>query len=293
MNILTFDIEEWYIEKFYKGNRALKYQEYDATLDKILALLEENNTKATFFCLGGLVEHFPHVIRKISAGGHEIGCHSNCHKWVNKMSPDEFKEDSYSAISALEDFIGLPVTSYRAPAFSIGKNTLWAFDVLAECGIINDASIFPGTRDFGGFPEFEYKESPSKIITNGATINEFPISLASLPIIKKQVAYSGGGYFRLLPLKFIKSQIQSSDYNMCYFHINDLLNSKSEFMSRKQYEEYFKEAGTLPARIKRYIKSNIGRDKTYNGIKDLLTHYKLISITEACSNQNTFPSTKL
>jgi hypothetical protein len=29
MNILTFDIEEWYIEKLYYGARKEKYQEYD------------------------------------------------------------------------------------------------------------------------------------------------------------------------------------------------------------------------------------------------------------------------
>ena len=33
--------------------------------------------------------------------------------------------------------------------------------------------------------------------------------------------FSGGGYFRLLPLSIIKSLIKRSEYNMTYFHPRD------------------------------------------------------------------------
>ena len=51
MKILTFDTEEWYIEKHFKGGRKEKYLQYDELLDWILNTLEKNNTKATFFCV--------------------------------------------------------------------------------------------------------------------------------------------------------------------------------------------------------------------------------------------------
>lgn len=163
MNILTFDIEEWFIEKFYKRGETEKYQAYDRMLFRILDLLDKHNTKATFFCLGSLVEHFPYVVKEIAARGHEIGCHSLNHRWINKMTEKEFFEDTYKAVSALRDVTGQAVVSYRAPAFSIGESNKWAFQVLVRCGIKYDASIFPGVRDFGGFPAFESKDTPCKI----------------------------------------------------------------------------------------------------------------------------------
>lgn len=64
MNILTFDIEEWSIEKDYHGGRKAKYAEFDRLLDHILNQLSDHDIKATFFCLGKIALDFPHVIKK-------------------------------------------------------------------------------------------------------------------------------------------------------------------------------------------------------------------------------------
>ncbi len=285
MNILTFDIEEWVLEEDYFGNRKEKYAEFDRTLDHILELLDKNNQSATFFCLGKLALDFPYVIKKIASNGHEIGSHSYAHKWVNKMTPDEFKEDTLSAIKALEDISGEKVVSFRAPAFSIGESNKWAIEILAESGINNDASIFPGVRDFGGFPSFN-EQTPCQIEYNGCTLNEFPIPLYRLPIIGKNLAYSGGGYFRLLPLSFIKSRLNVNDYNMCYFHIEDLLTQKVKLMTKNEYEDYFKEPGTFKNRYLRYLKSNIGRGNAMKSLEILLRNYMFISIKEFILNNS-------
>ncbi|MDE5663723.1 MAG: polysaccharide deacetylase family protein [Muribaculaceae bacterium] len=289
MNILSFDIEEWYIEKFYKGNEDIKYRAYDAQLDKILEALDSNNIKATFFCLGGLVEHFPYVVKKIAAAGHEIGSHSNHHRWINKMTPEEFREDTASAVKALEDCTGMKVRSFRAPAFSIGEVNKWAFEILYECGIENDASIFPGTRDFGGFPSFTGGDKPCRISYNGITVNEFPISIGKLPLVGKPIAYSGGGYFRLLSLGFVKNQIRNSDYTMCYFHILDILDFKSKLMTREEYERYFGAAGTLKNRFIRYCKSNLGRKRAFSGLTTLMHDFDFINVEKAAESAHTFP----
>lgn len=278
MNILSFDIEEWVLEKEYFGNRKEKYAEYDGILEHILELLERNDQVATFFCLGKLAIDFPHVIRKIASHGHEIGSHSHAHRWVNKMTPDEFREDTKSAVNALEDVIGKKVESFRAPAFSIGESNKWAIEILADCGIKNDASIFPGVRDFGGFPTFN-EQQPCKIEYNGYLLNEFPIPLYRLPIIGKDLAYSGGGYFRLLPLSFVKTRLNTNDYNMCYFHIGDLLTEKVKMMSKEEFEDYFKEPGTLKNRCLRYLKSNIGRGNAMRNLETLLSLYSFTSIS--------------
>ena len=77
MNILTFDVEEWYLEKAYFGAKESTYKEYDRLLDELLERLYDNNLKGTFFCVGKLATDFPQVVKKIAVAGHEIGCHSN------------------------------------------------------------------------------------------------------------------------------------------------------------------------------------------------------------------------
>lgn len=280
MNILTFDIEEWSFEKEYQGGQKEKYSKFNHLLDHILELLNMHDTKATFFCLGKIAVDFPHVVKKIAAHGHEIGSHSHAHKWVNKMTPEEFREDTRQAVDALENLIGKKVKSFRAPAFSIGESNKWAFEILSEFGIENDASIFPGPRDFGGFPNFTEQE-PCIIECNGIRINEFPIPLYYLPVLNKHIAYSGGGYFRLLPLCFVKKLMKSSSYNMCYFHIDDMLKENNKLKSKKEYEEYFKEPGTFKNRFKRYLKSNIGRSKALTNLDELIADFKFQSIAES------------
>jgi len=279
MNILTFDIEEWAIEKELNGNRKEKYIEFDKILDHILELLDANNQTATFFCLGKIAKSFPYVISKIQAHGHEIGSHSNAHKWVNKMTPQEFRDDTISAIRSLEDVTGSKINSFRAPAFSICESNKWAFDVLYECGIKNDASIFPGVRDFGGFPSFSC-QNPCIIEHKGSHLNEFPIPMYKIPLIGKGLAYSGGGYFRLVPLPFVKILMKNNEYNMCYFHIGDLLEEKRKLMTKDEYESYFKEKGSLKNRYLRYLKANIGKGNVLKNLDDLLKSFRFISIQE-------------
>lgn len=277
MNILSFDIEEWSIEKDYFGGHKEKYVEFDRQLDHILELLNSHNIKATFFCLGKIAIDFPYVVKKIEAEGHEIGSHSFAHKWINKMSLAEFREDTRQAVNAIEELIGKKVKSFRAPAFSIGESNKWAFEILHEFGIENDASIFPGSRDFGGFANFT-EQKPCIIEYKGIKVNEFPIPLYSLPLLHKQIAYSGGGYFRLMPLSFVLKQMKKSEYNMCYFHIEDLLIEKAPFMNKTEFEEYFKETGTLSKRISRYFKSNIGRTSALRNFDKLIESMPFFSI---------------
>ncbi len=280
MIVLTFDIEEWFLEKHNHGNRPEKIKFFDQFLNQILDLLDERQLKATFFCVGGMGIEFPHVIKLIESRGHEIGCHSYRHTWLNKMSKAEVLKDTQDAVDALEQCIGKKILSYRAPAFSIGKNNTWAFDVLAECGIDCDASVFPAVRDFGGFPNFGHK-SPVIIERDGFRIKEFPI--CTTYIMGKEVAYSGGGYFRFFPLWFVKRELSHSDYAMCYFHIGDLLPGTNKVMSRVDYEDYFKEPGTLLNRYKRHLKSNIGKNNAWPKLKKVIDSFDYVNIEQAVS----------
>ena len=278
MNILTFDIEEWFLEKNNHGNRPERLAEYDRYLDEILDLLDERNIQATFFCVGGMATDFPQVVRRIDARGHEIGCHSMRHTWLNKMQPDEVLDDTRRAVDALEQCIGKKILSYRAPAFSIGESNPWAFEALASCGIERDASVFPAARDFGGFPRFGHK-TPVIIERDGIRIKEFPICTAR--VIGKELAYSGGGYFRFFPLWFVKREMARSDYAMCYFHLDDLISETNRVMTRAEYEGYFKENGSWLNRHKRHIKSNLGKKGAYAKMRALINATAFTSLAQA------------
>lgn len=279
MNILTFDIEEWYIEKI-SGDRVYRYRQFDEVLSKLLDVLDTHQMKATFFCVGRMAMDFPEIIRSIMERGHEIGCHSHVHTWINKMSEEALRKDTSEALKALEDVSGQKVVSYRAPAFSLTEQNKWAVNVLAECGIENDASIFPTSRDFGGYPVFP-QDTPCEISYQGATLKEYPISLVSL--FGKKIAYSGGGYFRLLPYWFVSKTMKQRDYNICYFHLADLIHEEHKMLNKASYEAYFKEPGTLRNRLIRYVKSNVGTGDAYGKMTKLLDTHTFISINQADS----------
>lgn len=278
MNILTFDIEEWYLEKAYFGAKEAKYTEYDQLLDELLEKLSRVGLKGTFFCVGKLASDFPHVVRKIADAGHEVGCHSNTHQWLNKMTYQEALEDTHSAVDALEQCVGKKVRSYRAPAFSIGSDNKWAFEVLAANGITRDASVFPSSRDFGGFPEFT-KMEPTVVKYNGVELHEYPIVTAK--VFCKDIAYSGGGYFRFFPYRFVEKEMNRAPYSMTYFHLGDLNPVISNVMSKKDYERYFEEPGTVKARYLRYVKSNLGVKGNKRKLYRLLDKMSFSNISEA------------
>lgn len=277
MNMLTFDIEEWALAKAGKYYTQENYAEFDAYLNRILDLLDCQGIKATFFCTGMMAKVFPIVVKLIQGRGHEIGCHSNQHTWMNTLAEPEAREDTHAAVSSLEQCIGQKVLSYRAPAFSIGERNKWMFEILEGEGIIRDSSVFPALRDFGGFPTFGTQE-PCTIVYNGIELKEYPISMTK--VMGKTMAYSGGGYFRFLPLRFVNNRIKRSNYAVCYFHINDFIIEPG-VLSNEKYEDYFKEPGTLKNRYIRFIKSNIGKKGAWNKLEKLLSSFSFVSLEEA------------
>jgi len=127
--------------------------------------------------------------------GHEIACHSLRHKTVYHMTPCEFREDTRRAKQLLEDLIGLPIRGYRAPSFSITKDSLWALTVLAELGFAYDSSIFPVKHANYGIPEAS--RAPFRVETPAGSIVEFPMT--TLELAGRRSPFAGGAYFRFLP----------------------------------------------------------------------------------------------
>jgi len=223
MKILTFDIEDWFhvldnSETSMPNDWSKFPSRIESGVDRILHLLDDTGQSATFFCLGWIGQKYPNVIKNIAREGHQIATHSHEHQLAYNQTYGMFEEDLRRSIETLEEVTGRKIDTYRAPGFSITDSNLWVFEILGKFGIKTDCSIFPASRAHGGLPMYSCAE-PSIIKYNEFTYRSFPINTTR--ILGKDIVYSGGGYFRLLPEWFINRQISIDEYVMTYFHPRD------------------------------------------------------------------------
>ncbi len=205
-NALSIDVEDYFqVSAFESIVRYEDWGKYESRVVKntqrILSILGEYDVKATFFVLGWAAERFPDLICEIHEKGHEIASHGFAHKLVYKQSPNEFHEDITKGKDILEAITGEPVVGYRAPSYSITERSLWALDILSEEGYKYDSSIFPIRHDRYGIPRAERFIHKIDHTPNGGIL-EFPLSTVRL--FGTNFPIAGGGYLRLLPVKFIR-----------------------------------------------------------------------------------------
>jgi polysaccharide deacetylase family protein (PEP-CTERM system associated) len=117
---------------------------------------------------------------------------------VELLGPVRFRSDTRKAIETLSSITGEPVVCYRAPFFSIGKNTMWALAVLCELGIRYDSSILPARSWRCGYPGFP--RGITEITTGSGVITEVPVS--TVTVFSTCIPVGGGAWFRILPLWF-------------------------------------------------------------------------------------------
>ena len=224
MRILTFDIEEWFhILEHDETSAVDSWMSFESRIysgvDLILKILDDKGARATFFCLGWIAEKYPSLIRRIVDNGHEVACHSMYHQLVYTHSRSSFAEDVRKSKIVLEDAGGSKIDTFRAPGFSITDQCLWAFEELVSAGYEVDCSIFPASRAHGGLREV-CGGSPVVLRTNaGQSLFCLPMNVAKLGNLP--FCYSGGGYFRLLPLGVIDYLMKRDPYVMTYFHPRD------------------------------------------------------------------------
>jgi polysaccharide deacetylase family protein (PEP-CTERM system associated) len=223
MHVLTFDVEDWFhiLDNASTRNEAdwPRYESrIEGNVDRILACLARQDQKATFFCLGWVARHHPGVIKAICSAGHTLGSHSDMHQLAYEQAPGEFEQDLRRSLDALQQISGQRVRVFRAPGFSITFRNLWAFEVLRRASIEVDCSIFPAPRAHGGLPKAPIRE-PAILETRAGPLKLFPMSV--LRRLGLSVAFSGGGYFRLMPAPLLNQLFRCSGYVMTYFHPRD------------------------------------------------------------------------
>jgi len=206
LNAMSVDVEEYFHASALAPVAPLSRWDalpsrVDPTTRQLLDLFAAHEVKATFFILGWVAERHRGLVRDIAAAGHEVASHGYKHEIVYSLSPAAFREDVRKSRQMLEDLVGQPVVGYRAPSFSITRQSLWALDVLLEEGYRYDASIFPVRHGRYGIPDAP--RHAYALPLEGGTLVELPPSTIRLGA--QNLAVAGGGYFRLLPYWWTRS----------------------------------------------------------------------------------------
>lgn len=196
INALTIDFEDWYQGLEIAHTQWAGYEDrLPFAGRRLLGLLDQAGVRATFFVLGAVAERHPELVQEIGDAGHEVATHGYSHTPVYQMSPAAFREELRRSMGLLENLTRMPVLGHRAPFFSITRESLWALEILAECGIRYDSSIFPVVNYRYGIPDAP--RWPHAIEAGGAAMMEFPLS--TLRILGRNIPVAGGAYFRIYP----------------------------------------------------------------------------------------------
>jgi polysaccharide deacetylase family protein (PEP-CTERM system associated) len=196
INALTIDVEDYfqvsalapYIARAEWDSRACRVER---NVERILSMLDECRAKATFFTLGWIAERYPRLVRRIVDGGHELASHGYGHQRASELDENAFFADVDTSKKLLEDLSGGQVLGYRAPSFSIGERTPWAFDCLERAGYLYSSSVYPIRHDHYGVPD-----APRFAHRVGGLL-EIPPTTSRF--FGRNWPASGGGYFRLMP----------------------------------------------------------------------------------------------
>ena len=214
MNILGIDFEDWYHPELIRKNITLDEKIEPSVIqgfDKILDWLRKNETLATFFVVGELLEFKPEIFDKIIENGHEIGFHTMHHtKLDNIGSKEKFTDE----IKKFEQLTKKKSKGFRAPTFSLNQTTSWAIDVLQKNNYMYDSSVVPTKTDLYGLPNaknYPYKISSNSLEENDENSEFWEFPLLTTRFLGKKIPAGGGFYLRFLPLKTIKNAIKSNE----------------------------------------------------------------------------------
>lgn len=222
VNAMTVDVEDYFQVSAFAPYVARDSWEstplrVEANVERILALFDRHNVKATFFTLGWVAERLPDMIRRIVANGHELASHGWQHTRVSAQQPDTFRDDIIRTRTLLEDIGSVAVQGYRAASYSIDNSTPWAYEILADAGYRYSSSIVPVKHDHYGIPDAER----FAFSTAAGRITEIPVT--SINLAGRNINCGGGGWFRLFPYAFSRWALSRVNQHegqsgLFYFH---------------------------------------------------------------------------
>jgi polysaccharide deacetylase family protein (PEP-CTERM system associated) len=259
-NAMTVDVEDYFqvqavADIIDRGDWETLPRRVERNTDRLLEIFADAGTAATFFTLGWVAERHPHLIRRITAAGHELASHGYAHILANRQSAPEFRADIRRTKALLEDTGGVAVRGYRAATFSIGRDNWWAFDILAEEGYAYSSSIFPIRHDLYGVPD----APRAPFIAEPSSLVELP--LTTTRILGRNFACSGGGYFRLLPYavsRWAMRRVNRQEGRPCIFYLHpweiDPDQPRQDRAGLKSRLRHYTNLGRMEHRLRRVLR---------------------------------------
>ncbi len=222
VNAMTVDIEDYFqVAAFEECIPRVEWGQWPQRVERntelVLEMLEQHDVKGTFFILGWIAERYPELVRRIAACGHEVASHGFGHERLSTLSPTRFRENVVRAKVLLEEIANTEVIGYRAPSYSIGSTTLWAYEELQRAGYRYSSSVVPMRHDLYGLPA-----APRfPFFPEGTGVVELPIT--TLEILGRNWPCGGGGYFRLFPYPYFRwgmRYVNTREQNPCVFYFH-------------------------------------------------------------------------
>ena len=259
-NAMSIDVEDYFQVSAFAPH--IRREDWDTlpcrverNVDVILGLLDETDSRATFFTLGWIAERYPQVVRRIVDNGHELASHGYGHQRASDLTPEAFREDVTRAKRILENLGGVAVRGYRAPSFSINRKNWWAVEELENAGYVYSSSIYPVKHDHYGMPDApRFPHRP-----NGADgILELPPT--TVPLFGRNLPAAGGGWFRLLPYemsRWMLNRVNVQDRAPCMFYFHpwevDPGQPRQSGLSAKTRFRHYVNLQRMPGRLRQLL----------------------------------------
>ena len=267
MNILGIDFEDWFHPELIQKHISKKNNEPKVVegIHKILELLRQRETTATFFVVGELLEYKPDLILE---NDHEIAFHTMKHTRIDSLN---FKDEFNVEIKKFDKLTNGKSKGFRAPSFSLNMKSSWLIDILEENNYIYDSSVVPAKTNLYGMPNADtkpYKISSKCLESNSdnAKILEFPLLVTKF--LGKKLPAAGGFFLRTLPSRVIENAIKSYEKQkipgVFYIHSWELT---PEFMPKIE----------LPKKDHFITFHNI--NKAYGKMENLLKNFEFTSFS--------------
>ena len=259
LNAMTVDVEDYFqVQALSDGIPRESWDQIprrvESNIDRLLQLFSDNRVSATFFTLGWIAERHPEMMRRIAAVGHELASHGYDHTRVDRLSPANFREDVRRTKGTIEEIAGCRVIGYRAPTFSIGSDTPWAYEILENEDYHYSSSIYPIRHDLYGAAD-----APRSPFQPGSgRLWEFPLTTRRL--LGQNFPCAGGGYFRLLPDWTSRRNlyhINAADELPCIFYLHpweiDAGQPRVAGLRMRSRLRHYTNLKTMPSRLSRLV----------------------------------------